>query len=65
MMLSNLRLHRDIERRRRLVADQELGWVASARAIENALALAARELMRKLLGVASGQAHRAQQFADA
>ncbi len=44
--LEDLRLHRDVERRRRLVGDQELRPVGESHGYHHALALAARKLMR-------------------
>jgi hypothetical protein len=44
--LQDLRLDGDVERRRRLVGDQEVGLVGQRHGDHHALALAARELMR-------------------
>ncbi len=43
----NLRLHGDVERRGRLVGDQEIGTIGERHGDHHALALAARQLMRK------------------
>ena len=63
--VEHLRLHRDVERRGRLVADQELGLGGERARDRDALPLAARELVRKLHGVGGGQPDRAQQLGDA
>ena len=47
--LQDLRLHRDIERGRRLVGDQQVGIVGERHGDHHALALAAGKLMRKIL----------------
>ncbi len=44
--VENLRLHGDVERRRRLVGDEEIGTIGERHGDHHALALAARELMR-------------------
>ena len=44
--LEDLRLHGDVERRRRLVGDQEIGIVGERHGDHHALALAARQLVR-------------------
>ena len=44
--LQDLRLHRDVERGGRLVGDQEIGLVGERQRDHDALALAARELVR-------------------
>ena len=48
--LEDLRLHRDVERRRRLVGDQHLRVVGDRHRDHHALAHAARELVRILVG---------------
>ena len=56
--IEGLRLHRDIERRHRLVGDDE-PWPGNERPRDgDALALAAGKLMRMLQGVRSLEAHR-------
>ena len=42
----NLRLHGDVERRRRLVGDEQIGLVGERHGDHHALTLAARKLMR-------------------
>jgi hypothetical protein len=49
--VQDLRLHRDVERRGRLVADQELGVGGQRARDRDALALAAREFVREFLAV--------------
>ncbi len=44
----DLGLHRDVERRGRLVGDQQLGFAHQRRGDHHALAQAARELVREL-----------------
>ena len=65
--LQDLGLHRDVERRGRLVGDQEVGFVGERHGDHDALALAAGELVRigaePLLRVAN--ADFGQQFEDA
>jgi hypothetical protein len=63
--VEDLRLHRDVERRGRLVADQELGLGRERARDRDALPLPARELVRELLGVRAREADRDQQLADA
>ena len=63
--VQHLRLHRDVERRGRLVADEELRLRGQRTCDRDALSLPARELVRELLHVDGRQAHRLQQFADA
>jgi hypothetical protein len=63
--VEDLRLHRDVERRRRLVADQELRLGGERARDRDALALAARELVRELVGVGRAEADRREQLADA
>ena len=47
--LQNLRLHRDVERGRRFIGDEQVGIVGKRHGDHHALALAARKLMRKIL----------------
>ena len=58
MMLSTCACTRDVERRRRFVADQELGLRGQRARDRDALALPARELVRELLRVGGGQSDR-------
>ena len=61
----DLRLHGDVERRDRLVADDELRLQAQRAGDADALPLAARELVRVAVQVVGAQAHRPQQRLDA
>ncbi len=63
--VQHLRLHRDIERRGRLVADEELGIARQRPRNRDPLSLAAGKLVRILLAICRGQPHVGQQFADA
>ena len=63
--VEHLRLHAHVERRRGLVANQELGLRGQRARDRNALALAARELVRELVDIARSQAHRRQQLGHA
>ena len=56
-------LHRDVERRRHLVADQQVGLRRQRPRDRHALALAARELDREAVGDAPGQPHPVEQLA--
>jgi hypothetical protein len=62
--VQDLRLHRDVEGRGRLVADQELGIAGQRAGDRDALALAAGELVRVLLAVGGIEADLGQQPAD-
>ena len=55
--LQDLRLHGDVERRRRLVGDEQVGLVGERHRDHDALALPARELVR--IGVEPARRHRA------
>ncbi len=59
--VEHLGLHGDVERRRRLVADEEFGAGRDRARDRDALALAARELVRKLAHVHALEAHRREQ----
>ena len=59
--VQDLRLHRDVERRCRLVADDELGIARQRTGNGDALPLAARELVRELRTIGLGQADLLQQ----
>ncbi|MNL77344.1 hypothetical protein D3C87_2034970 [compost metagenome] len=63
--VEDLRLHRDVERRGRLVADEELRLAGKSAGNRDALALAAGKLVRKLRAIRRRKADDAQQFADA
>ncbi|CUJ82633.1 Uncharacterised protein [Achromobacter sp. 2789STDY5608615] len=60
--VQDLRLHRHVQRRGRLVAHQELGLRRQRPRDRNALALAARELVRIARRVVRRQAHQRQQI---
>jgi hypothetical protein len=62
--VEDLRLHRHVQRRRRFVADEELGMRRERTRDRDALTLAARELVRELLGVRRAEADGTQQLAD-
>ena len=62
--VEHLRLHAHVQRRGRLVADQELGLGRQRAGDRNALALAARELVRVLDAVLRREADRLQQCFD-
>ena len=62
--VEHLRLHRHVECRGGLVTNQKLGLRGERPRDGDALALTARELMRILFHVGSGQAHREQQLTD-
>src|SRR6185437_11646988 len=63
--IEDLRLHGDVERRGRLVADDELGIGSERTRNRDTLALAAGELMRKFRAVVGMQADERKQLADA
>ena len=63
--IEDLRLHGDIERRGRLVADDELGFGRQRAGDRDALPLAAGKFMRIFPAVVGMQADQVQQFADA
>ena len=63
--VQDLRLHRDVERGGRLVADDELAFGRQRAGDGDALALSAGELVRILLAVRRMQADQRQQLADA
>src|SRR6266702_770188 len=63
--IEDLRLHGDVERRSRLVADDELGVGGERPRDCDALALAAGKLMRKFQPVVRMQADEAEKLADA
>ena len=63
--IEDLRLHRNIERRGRLVADDELGFGGQRARDRDPLPLAAGKFMRIFPAVVGVQADQAQQFADA
>src|SRR5579872_538474 len=62
--VEDLRLHRNVKRRSRLVAHDELGFGSECARNRNALALAAGKFMRKFPAVIGMQANEAKQFAD-
>jgi hypothetical protein len=62
--VEHLRLHRDVEGRRRLVAHQEFRFGGERSRDRDPLALATGELMRVLLDIGGRKAHRAEQFGD-
>ncbi len=62
--VQDLRLHRDVERRGRLVAHQELRMARQRAGDRDALALAAGEFVRILASVGRRQPHLAQALAD-
>ena len=63
--LEDLRLHDDVERRRRLVGDHQRGPAGERERDHHALALAAGELVRVGAGDARRQPDRAEQLGDA
>src|SRR3546814_18148109 len=63
--VQDLRLHRDVERRGRLVANQELRVAGQSAGDGDALALPAGELVRELRAVRRRQPHLLKQLADA
>src|SRR5438552_17057048 len=63
--VDDLRLDRDVERRDRFVADDELGLDRERAGDPDALALAARELVRIAVGEVRIQTHDAKQLLDA
>src|SRR3546814_19886511 len=63
--VQDLRLHRDVERRGRLVANQELRVAGQSAGDGDALALPAGELVRELRAVRRRQPHLLQQLAAA
>ena len=63
--VQDLRLHGDVQRARGLVAHEELGIRRQRPRDRDALALAAGELVRELLGVVGGKAHVLEQLAHA
>ena len=62
--LEHARLHRDVERRGRLVGDQQLGLERERAGEARALALAAGELVRVAVAERLGQLHRLEQLVD-
>src|SRR5205823_2341957 len=62
--IENLRLHRDVERRGRLVADDEFGFRGKGARNRDPLPLTAGEFVRILDAVIGVQADQAQQLAD-
>ena len=62
--VEDLRLHRDVERRGRLVADDELGIAGKRARDRDALALAAGELVRVFRAVRGIEADELEQIAD-
>ncbi|MNV69296.1 hypothetical protein D3C71_1622010 [compost metagenome] len=63
--VDHLRLNRHVQRRQRLVGHDELGLHGQRARHADALALAARELVREAAGVLGAQAHGLQQLGDA
>ena len=63
--VDDLRLDRDVERRDRLVADQQLGLDGERAGDADALALAAGEFVREAAHVVGLQAHRLEELHDA
>ncbi len=63
--VEDLRLHRDIERGSRLVADNELGLGCQRAGDRNALALPAGKFVRVLPAIVGMQADQGEKFADA
>ena len=55
--VDDLGLHRDVERRRRLVGDQQVGSAGERNGDHHALAHAARELVRVVLDASLGRGH--------
>jgi len=55
--VENLGLYRDVERRRRLVGDEQVGIAGHRHRDHHALAHAAGELVREILGAALGRGH--------
>ncbi len=62
--IEDLRLHRDVERRGRLVADDELGFRGQRARDRDPLPLAAGELVRIFQAVIGMQPDQAEEFAD-
>ena len=60
--VEDLRLNRDVQSRRGLVANQELGLRRQRARNRDALALATAELVRELLAIGGGQTHLQQQL---
>jgi hypothetical protein len=62
--VEDLRLHRHVERRHRLVADDDVGLQGQGARNADALPLPARELVRKIVGLVRPQTHARHEFGD-